>query len=74
MRRAARLPRSARRAAPSILAYNAKAIVGLFAWKLPLQEAINLPNADRARGRVLRRGAEAAAGGRRTRSPRAASS
>ena len=28
----------------SILAYNAKAIVGLLAWKLPLQEAINLPN------------------------------
>lgn len=28
----------------SILAYNAKTIVGLLAWKLPLQEAINLPN------------------------------
>jgi len=28
----------------SILAYDAKTIVGLFAWKLPLQEAINLPN------------------------------
>jgi gamma-glutamyltranspeptidase/glutathione hydrolase len=28
----------------SILAYNAKAIVGLFAWKLPLQQAIDLPN------------------------------
>jgi gamma-glutamyltranspeptidase/glutathione hydrolase len=28
----------------SILAYNAKSIVGLLAWKLPLQEAINLPN------------------------------
>jgi gamma-glutamyltranspeptidase/glutathione hydrolase len=28
----------------SILAYNAKAIVGLLAWKLPLQQAINLPN------------------------------
>jgi gamma-glutamyltranspeptidase/glutathione hydrolase len=28
----------------SILAYNAKALVGLLAWKLPLQEAIDLPN------------------------------
>jgi gamma-glutamyltranspeptidase/glutathione hydrolase len=28
----------------SILAYNAKTIVGLLAWKLPLQDAINLPN------------------------------
>jgi gamma-glutamyltranspeptidase/glutathione hydrolase len=28
----------------AILAYNAKALVGLLAWKLPLQEAINLPN------------------------------
>jgi gamma-glutamyltranspeptidase/glutathione hydrolase len=28
----------------SILAYNAKALVGLLAWKLPLQQAINLPN------------------------------
>ena len=28
----------------SILAYNAKAIVGLLAWKLPLQQAIDLPN------------------------------
>jgi gamma-glutamyltranspeptidase/glutathione hydrolase len=28
----------------AILAYNAKTIVGLLAWKLPLQEAINLPN------------------------------
>src|SRR5262245_44161788 len=28
----------------SILAYNAKAIVGLLAWKLPIQDAINLPN------------------------------
>ncbi len=28
----------------SILAYNAKALVGVLAWKLPLQEAINLPN------------------------------
>ena len=28
----------------SILAYNAKTIVGLLAWKLPLQEAIDLPN------------------------------
>jgi gamma-glutamyltranspeptidase/glutathione hydrolase len=28
----------------SILAYNAKAIVGLLAWKLPLQRAIELPN------------------------------
>jgi gamma-glutamyltranspeptidase/glutathione hydrolase len=28
----------------AILAYNAKALVGLLAWKLPLQEAIGLPN------------------------------
>ena len=28
----------------SILAYNAKTLVGLLAWRLPLQEAINLPN------------------------------
>jgi gamma-glutamyltranspeptidase/glutathione hydrolase len=28
----------------SILAYNAKTIVGLLAWKLPLPEAIELPN------------------------------
>ena len=28
----------------SILAYNAKVIVGLLAWKLPLQQAIELPN------------------------------
>ncbi len=28
----------------SILAYNAKTIVGLLAWKLPLQQAIDLPN------------------------------
>ncbi len=28
----------------SILAYNAKALVGLLAWKLPLQQAIDLPN------------------------------
>jgi gamma-glutamyltranspeptidase/glutathione hydrolase len=28
----------------SILGYNAKAIVGLLAWKLPLQQAIDLPN------------------------------
>jgi gamma-glutamyltranspeptidase/glutathione hydrolase len=28
----------------SILAYNAKTLVGLLAWKLPLQEAIALPN------------------------------
>ena len=28
----------------SILAYNAKTLVGLLAWKLPLQDAINLPN------------------------------
>ena len=28
----------------SILAYNAKALVGLLAWKLPLQQAIELPN------------------------------
>jgi gamma-glutamyltranspeptidase/glutathione hydrolase len=35
----------------SILAYNAKALVGLLAWKLPLQQAIDLPN-------VIARGAE----------------
>ncbi|MGI9044111.1 MAG: gamma-glutamyltransferase [Gemmatimonadaceae bacterium] len=28
----------------SILAYNAKAIVGLLAWNLPVQQAIDLPN------------------------------
>jgi gamma-glutamyltranspeptidase/glutathione hydrolase len=28
----------------SILAYNAKALVGILAWKLPLQQAIELPN------------------------------
>ena len=28
----------------AILAYNAKTIVGLLAWKLPLQQAIELPN------------------------------
>jgi gamma-glutamyltranspeptidase/glutathione hydrolase len=28
----------------SILAYNAKALVGVLAWRLPLQEAIDLPN------------------------------
>ena len=28
----------------AILAYNAKTLVGLLAWELPLQEAINLPN------------------------------
>jgi gamma-glutamyltranspeptidase/glutathione hydrolase len=28
----------------SILAYNAKALVGLLAWELPLQQAIELPN------------------------------
>jgi len=36
----------------SILAYNAKTLVGLLAWRLPLQEAINLPN-------VIARGDEA---------------
>jgi len=35
----------------AILAYNAKTLVGLLAWNLPLQEAINLPN-------VISRGAE----------------
>jgi gamma-glutamyltranspeptidase/glutathione hydrolase len=35
----------------AILAYNAKTLVGLLAWKLPLQEAINLPN-------VIARGGE----------------
>jgi len=29
---------------PAILAYNLKALVGLLDWKLPVQEAINLPN------------------------------
>jgi len=28
----------------SILAYNAKALVGLLAWRMPLQQAIDLPN------------------------------
>ena len=42
----------------SILAYNTKAIVGLLAWKLPLQQAIDLPNliarGDTYFGEVLR--------------------
>ena len=29
---------------PSILAYNLKALVGLLDWKMPVQDAINLPN------------------------------
>jgi len=29
---------------PAILAYNLKALVGLLDWKLPVQDAINLPN------------------------------
>lgn len=29
---------------PSILAFNLKALVGVLDWKLPLQQAINLPN------------------------------
>lgn len=29
---------------PSILAYNLKALVGLLDWKMPMQEAISLPN------------------------------
>ena len=29
---------------PSIIAYNLKALVGILDWKLPVQEAINLPN------------------------------
>ena len=28
----------------AILAYNAKALIGLLAWRLPLQQAIDLPN------------------------------
>ncbi len=28
----------------AILAYNAKTLVGLLAWELPLQQAIDLPN------------------------------
>lgn len=36
----------------SILAYNAKALVGLLAWKLPMQQAIDLPNII-ARGREV---------------------
>jgi gamma-glutamyltranspeptidase/glutathione hydrolase len=28
----------------AILAYNAKTLVGLLAWRLPLQQAIELPN------------------------------
>ena len=35
----------------AILAYNAKTLVGLLAWGLPLQDAINLPN-------VIARGAD----------------
>ena len=29
---------------PAILAYNLKALVGLLDWKLPMQEALALPN------------------------------
>jgi gamma-glutamyltranspeptidase/glutathione hydrolase len=29
---------------PSILAYNLKALVGVLDWKLPMQEAVSLPN------------------------------
>ncbi|PZQ60360.1 MAG: gamma-glutamyltransferase [Phenylobacterium zucineum] len=29
---------------PSILAYNLKTLVGILDWKMPVQEAINLPN------------------------------
>jgi gamma-glutamyltranspeptidase/glutathione hydrolase len=29
---------------PSIIAYNLKALVGVLDWKMPIQEAINLPN------------------------------
>lgn len=29
---------------PSILAYNLKALVGMLDWKLPVQDAIGLPN------------------------------
>src|SRR6185436_16699139 len=29
---------------PSILAYNLKALVGIIDWKMPIQEAISLPN------------------------------
>jgi len=35
----------------AILAYNAKTLIGLLAWDLPLQDAINLPN-------VIARGAD----------------
>jgi gamma-glutamyltranspeptidase/glutathione hydrolase len=35
----------------AILAYNVKALIGLLAWDLPLQAAINLPN-------VIARGAD----------------
>jgi gamma-glutamyltranspeptidase/glutathione hydrolase len=35
----------------AILAYNAKVLIGLLAWDLPLQDAINLPN-------VIARGAD----------------
>ena len=35
----------------AILAYNAKALVGVFDWELPMQEAIALPNLV-ARGSV----------------------
>ena len=29
---------------PSILAFNLKALIGVLDWKLPIQQAINLPN------------------------------
>jgi gamma-glutamyltranspeptidase/glutathione hydrolase len=50
--------RSARPGGSAILAYNAKALVALLAWRLPLQQAIDLPNLYAARRRFLRRGHE----------------
>ena len=57
----------------AILAYNAKTIVALLAWKLPLQQAIDLPNVI-ARGDEYYGEVPNSRPASRMRSPRAASS
>jgi gamma-glutamyltranspeptidase/glutathione hydrolase len=47
---------------PSIVAYTLKGLVGLIDWKLPVQDAINLPNMDRRRDLLRRRGRQVLAG------------
>ena len=55
----------------AILAYNAKTLVGLLAWKLPLQQAIDLPNViargDEYYGEVAEARARRGRGARRAR-------